>query len=49
MPTCYAQPLLGDAIVLWRVCAFWSNGLRERLVLILPFSVYLASIGTTPQ
>ncbi|KAI0344507.1 hypothetical protein BDW22DRAFT_1427205 [Trametopsis cervina] len=35
--------VLGDAIVLWRVYAFWHEGL-ELLALIVPCAVYLASV-----
>lgn len=38
-----AQTVLGDAIVLWRVYAFWHEGL-ELLALIVPCAVYLASV-----
>lgn len=37
--------VLGDAIVLWRVYAFWHNG-RHIFVLIIPALVYLGSIVT---
>ncbi|KAI0339725.1 hypothetical protein BDW22DRAFT_582774 [Trametopsis cervina] len=34
---------LGDAIVLWRVLAFWSNG-RDRLFFVVPAAVWLGSL-----
>ncbi|KAI0310838.1 hypothetical protein OF83DRAFT_1069892 [Amylostereum chailletii] len=35
--------LIGDAIVIWRVTVFWSNG-KERWVLVAPLALLLASI-----
>ncbi|KAI0694063.1 hypothetical protein BC835DRAFT_1306488 [Cytidiella melzeri] len=36
--------VLGDFIIVSRVFVFWSDGLRERLVLVVPCMVYAGSI-----
>ncbi|KAI0688121.1 hypothetical protein BC835DRAFT_1308905 [Cytidiella melzeri] len=38
--------VLGDFIIVSRVFAFWTDGMRERLVLVLPCMIYVGSIGT---
>lgn len=38
------QTILGDAIVLWRVYAFWSTG-RERWFMLIPCTTWLVSVS----
>ncbi|KAI0683884.1 hypothetical protein BC835DRAFT_1294818 [Cytidiella melzeri] len=35
--------IIGDAIVLWRVHAFWSTG-KERLFMIIPYTTWMVSV-----